>query len=211
MIDQPKDEWTYLAPVGPGESVYKERGSSFLGRLEEAAGAEGAMGLVEQARRRYHDATHHCWAYRIGWADKLQERSSDAGEPSRTAGVPILSVMQTKGISDACLVVVRYFGGVKLGTGGLARAYRAAALTASEAARLEERTLSVRLQIALPYAAQGALRHAAAEFGVVVEESGYGQELQLEAVVPLGARVRFEQALARLNEFWKGGLAWKSK
>jgi uncharacterized YigZ family protein len=205
------DPFSYLSPAAPASSEFKEKGSTFLGKLAPASCAPEAMAHVESLRKRYHDATHHCWAYRTGWGETLEGRFSDAGEPSRTAGPPILAALEGRRVSDACLVVVRYFGGVKLGTGGLARAYRAAANLALDAAALEVRTLCDHLELTLPYGAQGALRHAAASLGVALSEGESGESLVLRARVPRGSAQAFEGVLERLGERWKGGIAWKSR
>lgn len=205
------DPWSYLSPAAQAASEFKEKGSSFLARLAPASSTEEAMAFLSAQKKQFHDATHHCWAYRIGWAEGLRERSSDGGEPSHTAGLPIASALEARGVSDACLVVVRYFGGVKLGTGGLARAYRAAAQLVLEAAPLRERTLCVAWEISLPYGAQGTIRHAAAQLGVELCEAGGAEKLKLAARVPRGAQDAFEGVLKRASEGWKGGVTWRSK
>lgn len=205
------DAWSYLSPAAPSSAEFKDKGSAFLGRLSPASSPEEALAFVESQRRRFHDATHHCWAYRTGWGEALQSRCSDAGEPSRTAGPPILGSLEARGVSDACLVVIRYFGGVKLGTGGLVRAYRAASQLALDAALLEARTLFTEWEVALPYAAQGALRHAAAALGVTLRDAQSGERLVLRARVPMGSAEAFGGALERLRERWKGGVEWKSR
>ncbi len=110
------------------------KGSRFLGRAFPADTEEEARTALEVVRRRHHDATHHCWAFRLGDPGQLYERHSDDGEPSGSAGVPILGSLQRAGVVRAAVVVTRYFGGVKLGTGGLTRAYGEAARRAVEAA-----------------------------------------------------------------------------
>ncbi len=169
------------------------------------------MDFLEEVRKRYHDATHHCWAYRTGWEDDLESRCSDDGEPSHTAGVPILSTLETRDVSDACLVVVRYFGGIKLGTGGLMRAYRAAAAGALDEASLERFVMRSEWTIDLPYGAQGLFRHEAEGMDVQLEDLDYGESLTVRARVPRRWDSRFASFLERLKESWKGGVSWKSK
>jgi len=205
------DPWSYLSPAAQAASEFKEKGSSFLGRLASASSPEEASKFVAEQKRRFHDATHHCWAYRIGWAEGLLERSSDGGEPSHTAGLPIASALEGRGVSDACLVVIRYFGGVKLGTGGLARAYRTAAQLVLDAAELRPRSLCAEWEISLPYGAQGTVRHAASRLGVHLREAGSAEELLLAASVPRGATEAFESALKQASESWKGGVTWRSR
>ena len=205
------DPFSYLTPAGAVSSEWKEQGSRFIAHLSPASDADEAMAVLLSLRRRYHDATHHCWAYRLGWTDGLLVRSSDDGEPSHTAGEPILRSMEDGGVSDASLVVVRYFGGVKLGTGGLVRAYRTAARQVLEAAALQIRILTEAWSVTLPYGAQGSLRHAAAELGVELFEQRFGEDLSLVARVPKSAAEPFRGRLERLSEQWKGAVRWKSK
>ena len=201
----------YLSPKGEAKAEVKEQGSRFLAFLAPARSPEEALAHLGLLKRRYHDATHHCWAYRVGWAESLAERASDAGEPSRTAGPPILAALQERRISDACLVVVRYFGGVKLGTGGLARAYRAAARAALEGADLSRVELASEWEVTLPYPAQGELRRSCSKGGVEWLEEAYGERLRVRLRVPLRGAAAFESALCDLREAWKGEVQWKSK
>ncbi len=205
------DPWSYWSPSAPARSEFREQSSLFIGCLSPAASEDEAALFLRSLRREFHDATHHCWAYRMGWAEGLRSRCSDDGEPSRTAGAPILAALESRDVSDASLVVVRYFGGVKLGTGGLARAYRRAAVAALEAADLEARALWEDWLVSLPYAAQGALRRAAAAAGVELGDAIYDELLAFTARVPLGSADRFSAALRELSEAWKGGVAWRSK
>lgn len=205
------DPWSYLAPRGPSSSELKVQGSRFIAHLAPASDSVSALAFLEALRKRYHDATHHCWAFRVGWDEGLQCRSSDDGEPSHTAGEPILHALEERVVSDACLVVVRYFGGVKLGTGGLARAYRDSARQTLDGAALEDRVLCVVWEIALPYAAEGSLRHAAAASGVQWVSRALDTEVTLTARVPRSGSGAFEGRLTQLREAWKGAVRWKSK
>jgi uncharacterized YigZ family protein len=205
------DPWSYLSPLREARAEFKERSSRFIGHVAPVASPEEAAAFHEALRRSYHDASHHCWAYRVGWAEALAERAGDDGEPSRTAGPPILAALTERRVSDACLVVVRYFGGVKLGTGGLARAYRQGARSALDAAELVSRTLCELWEVTCPYPAQGAVRRAADPMGVEWLEESYGEALTLCARVPRGAVRAFEEALGRIAEVHRGGVTWKSK
>ncbi len=205
------DPYTYRAPVAPAASELKEQGSRFLAHLAPCPEPAAAAAHLESLRGRYHDATHHCWAWRCGWGGSLAERSADAGEPRGTAGALILRTLQEAGVSDASLVVVRYFGGVKLGTGGLARAYRESARAALAGAVLEARALLARLSCEMPYGAQGAFRHLAAKAGATLSEGRFGEGWSVVAAVPLDALPAFEARLAELREAWKGAVRWRSK
>lgn len=203
--------FSYRTPQSAVSSELKEQGSRFIAHLSPVPGAEEAMAFLESLRRRYHDATHHCWAYRLGWAESLACRSSDDGEPSHTAGEPILRSMEEWGVSDASLVVVRYFGGVKLGAGGLARAYRSAARQTLEEADLRVQILTEAWSVTLPYGAQGGLHHAAAQSGVELSEQAFGSDVSLVAKVPKSAAGLFAGRLERLNDQWRGAVRWKLK
>lgn len=203
--------WSYLSPDKEAFSEFKERGSKFIGLLSSAGTPDDAMRFLEGLRKSYHDATHHCWAYRTGWGKALQSRSSDDGEPSGTAGAPILASLEKRGVSDACLVVVRYFGGTKLGTGNLMRAYRASARFTLEAASLVKHVLCSDWSIELPWGAQGVLRHRAGTLGIRLTEESSGQALRLHAKVPMDSEATFLSYLENLKSHWKGAVSWKSR
>ncbi|MBU1369807.1 MAG: YigZ family protein [Bacteroidetes bacterium] len=134
-------EDTYTIITETGEGYYKEKGSKFIAHAFPATSEEEAKNGIEDIKKKYHDARHHCYAYMVG-ADKSCFRSNDDGEPSGTAGKPILNQIISKDLTNVCLVVVRYFGGTKLGVSGLIRAYKTAAREALDQATIEERTIN---------------------------------------------------------------------
>jgi uncharacterized YigZ family protein len=209
--DPPTDPYSFKTPVAPARSELKERGSRFLAFLAPARSEEEALAFLAALKKQYHDATHHCWAYRVGWGDGLKERCSDAGEPSRTAGPPIPAALPASRISDAAAVVVRYFGGVKLGTAGLVRAYRDAARAAVEGADLAQRTLEASYEVEMPYSAQGSFRHVLGRLGLEVGSEAFGETWGAALRVPLGKVPALEDALGNLRESFKGDVRWKSK
>lgn len=125
----------YLTIKEGGEGLYKEKGSKFMAFARHAATVEEAKELVASLRREHHKARHVCFAYRIGPAAEVY-RGADDGEPAGTGGRPILRCLETAGLTDSVIAVVRYYGGRPLGTGGLARAYRAAAEEAIATSKL---------------------------------------------------------------------------
>jgi uncharacterized YigZ family protein len=129
----------------------KVKGSRFLAEVHAASAEASARARLEAIRKELHNATHHCWAYRVGDPTTCEERSDDDGEPSGTAGTPILGALHRADVFDALVVVTRYFGGTKLGTGGLARAYGDAARDAVEAAPRRPRWRSVILRAACSF------------------------------------------------------------
>jgi len=203
--------WSYLHPEKEFSTEFKEKGSRFIGFLAPAETQDEAMDFLDRLRRSYHDATHHCWAFRVGWTDNLESRFSDDGEPSRTAGPPILASIENAGVSDACIVVVRYFGGTKLGTGGLIRAYRTAARSVLEEAPLKKKILCSDWSVELPWGAQGILRHQAEKMGIRISEKGYNELLTLQASVPRSSEREFLKFMENLKDSWKGAVTWRSK
>ena len=117
---------TYLTIKSAGKGLYREKGSRFISLAYPVKSLTEVKEIIERLHREYHDARHHCFAYMIGH-ERLIWRANDAGEPSGTAGKPILGVINSHGLTDILIVVIRYFGGTLLGTGGLINAYRTAA------------------------------------------------------------------------------------
>jgi len=168
------------------ETEYEVKKSRFIARLNKVESREQAMDVLTQARNDYPDARHHCWAYIIGnpHNPKLVAMSDD-GEPSGTAGKPILNVMQHKPISDVMIVVIRYFGGIKLGAGGLVRAYSQAAQQAYDEAEFEEHIIKQSLTIRCPFQLEQNLRHWLSQHQGEVVTNEYGEQVQLQALLPL--------------------------
>ncbi len=143
-------EDTYLTIEAAGEGIYKEKMSRFLSFAVPVSSVSEAMEYIDLYRNEYHDARHVCWAYMIGH-ERACYRSSDNGEPSGTAGKPILGQINSHNLTNILVVVVRYFGGIKLGTGGLIVAYRMAACEAIEACSVVERLVEDTLHIRFEY------------------------------------------------------------
>jgi len=132
------------------EGYITEQRSKFISYAIPAQTPEQVKEIIDNYRKQYYDARHVCWAYMLG-ADRTQFRVNDDGEPSSTAGKPILGVINSHELTDVLIVVIRYFGGVKLGTGGLIVAYRAAALDAINNAKIIEKTVDEDISIIFEY------------------------------------------------------------
>lgn len=141
---------SYTTLRGRSEAIYTEQRSKFIAFAIPVESEATAMEEVQNFRKRYYDARHVCWAYRIGKGVPV-ERLNDDGEPSSTAGKPILGQMLSYGLTDLLIVVVRYFGGVKLGTSGLIVAYRTAAEEAIKAGERVEVTLYSHYRLSFPF------------------------------------------------------------
>jgi hypothetical protein len=141
---------TYLTLSASGEAVYTEKRSKFYAFAEHVDDEESAKARVAALRKQFYDARHVCFAYVLDF-DGQRTRSNDDGEPSGTAGRPILGALRSAGLTFTLAVVVRYFGGVKLGTGGLVVAYREAAAAAIAEATVEERLIMEQFRVEVPY------------------------------------------------------------
>ncbi len=142
----------YKTLKGVSQGIYKEKMSKFIAIAQPAASADEAKALIKAIANKYHDARHCCWAYMIG-TQRNEYLSSDNGEPSGTAGKPILGQINSFGLTNVVIAVVRYFGGIKLGTSGLIVAYREAARAAIEAGEILECHEQATLSFTFPYLA----------------------------------------------------------
>jgi uncharacterized YigZ family protein len=145
-----KDLDLYKTIAGTSEGYYTELRSKFISYAMPVHSVEEVKEKVDLYRKQFYDARHLCWAYMLG-ADRKLFRVNDDGEPSSTAGKPILGAINSNELTDILILVVRYFGGVKLGTSGLITAYRAAAQNAIDNAEIVERTVDERLVVVCEY------------------------------------------------------------
>ena len=141
---------TYLTIEAPGEAIFKEKMSRFLSFAIPVSSVSEAREYIEMYRKEYYDARHVCWAYMIGH-ERTCFRANDNGEPSGTAGKPILGQINSNNLTDILIVVVRYFGGIKLGTGGLIVAYKQAAADAIATCTIVERLVEDTIHIRFEY------------------------------------------------------------
>ncbi|MCK0152113.1 IMPACT family protein [Alcanivorax sp. S6407] len=158
--------------------------SRFITWLRPVADRDAAMAVVEEARQLYPDATHHCYAYLLGNPASAQAAMNDDGEPSGTAGKPIFNVIQHKGLSDVLVVVIRYFGGVKLGAGGLVRAYAAAAESVLADVERIEHVPHFSASLDMDFALEQRLRHWADQHQGLIVDVQYGQKVTLALSAP---------------------------
>ncbi|MCX6559988.1 MAG: YigZ family protein [Candidatus Aminicenantes bacterium] len=165
------------------EATLEVRKSRFLARTFRVISTNEAMAAVKRIRDERRDADHNCWAWRIGPAAE-QARYNDDGEPSGTAGPPILQVLSRRGMTNILLVVTRYFGGTKLGAGGLARAYGDAAKAAIEASEPRPLRLLATLRAELPHAALPAMEHFLAKRGFEIVSREFGEVVVLVVRLP---------------------------
>ncbi|MCS4504581.1 IMPACT family member YigZ [wastewater metagenome] len=174
-----------LVPAGPARAETLVRKSRFIAHAERAETRGEAFAVVDRLTAEFPDARHHCWAYLVGDPEGAASAAvSDAGEPSGTAGRPILGVIQHKGIADVVVVVVRYFGGIKLGAGGLTRAYAGATEQVLSALELTRHRPCSRVRLHMGFAVEQPLRHWASGHDAWPCSVDYGEGVVMELVLP---------------------------
>jgi uncharacterized YigZ family protein len=184
-------------PAREGRAEIRERASRFLAFAFPASSPEWAGQAVARLKKQYHDATHVAFAWKIGSGDSAERRASDAGEPTGTAGKPIAAAIESAGVTDVVAAVVRYFGGTKLGTGGLSRAYRQAAGAAIAAAGRKTLREVAQVIVTCPYGRLGSAHRLVRPPGVTLAGEIFDTEpvLRLEVL-----RSRLPELLADLEE-----------
>lgn len=176
-------EDTYKTVKEKSEGLYKEKGSKFLAFLFPVYTEDEIRVLLAGLKEKYYDARHHCYAYRLG-ADKKRFRANDDGEPSSTGGKPILGQIVSNDLTNVLIVVVRYFGGIKLGVSGLINAYRTAAADAIAHAAVVEKTENELIRIRFSYAALNEVMRIIKEVSPEILE----RDFQLECRMTLSLR-----------------------
>jgi uncharacterized YigZ family protein len=172
------------------------KGSKFIGNAAPIADRAGAEQFIQEISSYYRDATHNCFAYRTGVYPKTVFRFSDAGEPSGTAGRPILQAIESKKLTNIVIVVTRYFGGTKLGTGGLIRAYRAAAMAALEAATIVVTHILTSLELRFAYQHANTVHNYIDRFDASIQSTVYGAESIYQVEIASSDAENFTSALS---------------
>lgn len=189
----------YFVPTGDSETEFVEKRSRFIGHVWPVESEEEARAYIEQMKKKFHDARHNCWCYRL--KEGGVERYSDDGEPQGTAGQPMLGVFQKEGVTNVCCVVTRYFGGVLLGAGGLVRAYTQSAKDALDAAGISVVRRWVEVTAICPYNLFERMKLEVETAGGVLGESEYAADVTVHALLPEGA---VEDFSARVTELTAG-------
>lgn len=183
---------------GVGEIVEKK--SRFIATVRLVESEEEALEVLEAARKKYWDATHNCFAYVIG-ERRETVRCSDDGEPSGTAGRPMLDVLLGEEITNVIVIVTRYFGGTLLGTGGLVRAYSKAVQEGLANSRIIDKKYGVRMEIQSDYNGIGKIQYLLAEDKVPVLDTEYTDKVTMQVLLPKG---QVEQMKAKITEGTNG-------
>ena len=188
---------SYLVPRGYGQAELVEKRSRFIGQVWRVETEEEARARIEEVRRRYHDARHHCFCYVLREGGVL--RYGDDGEPQGTAGQPMLNVFLKEEVTNAVCVVTRYFGGVLLGAGGLTRAYGGTAKLALDAAGISRMRLWSVLMVPCPYPLYERMRQLVERSGGVVENADFGADVVLTVLLPAEDVEAFRAAVTELS------------
>ena len=188
-----------LTLAGPAEAELKEKRSRFIGLAWPIADAQEADLRIREAARRFHDARHVCHGGRLGVEPRVTENRNDDGEPGGTAGEPILAAIRRLDLVDVLVVVVRYFGGVKLGTGGLQRAYGGAADLALAGARIRRVLLGQEFELSFGYPLQKTLRRQLTLCGGRIRDEQYGAAVDWRVWLPHSQAAGFVDRVRELS------------
>jgi uncharacterized YigZ family protein len=182
---------SYLTISKTSEGFYKEKGSKFLAFAFPVSSEEEVKNQLDALRKTYYDARHHCYAYTCGTAGE-HYRANDDGEPGHSAGDPILGQIRSRELTNTLVVVIRYFGGTKLGVSGLINAYKTAAAEALDANQIVKKEITAKLLFTFPYEETNAVMKLVKDFDLTITDQGYAAECTLEANVVISALARLE-------------------
>lgn len=189
---------TYKSIPGPAEGLFKDNGSRFISFAFPVETEEEVKEIVGRLRKEFHDARHHCYAYRLGYlGDRF--RANDDGEPSGSAGRPILGQIDSRGLSDVLVVVVRYFGGIKLGIPGLIRAYKTSTADALDKAGTADKTAGSRFRLTFAYDVLPQVMKILKDMDLKQKNQDFGTECSLETWVRLSSENDFITKLSNIN------------
>ncbi|HHV11240.1 MAG TPA: YigZ family protein [Clostridiales bacterium] len=176
-----KEAFNTVFEGGTAEIVMKK--SRFIATVQPVHTEEEAIDFIDGLKKKYWDASHNCSAYIIGTENPIL-RCSDDGEPSKTAGRPMLDVLLARGLTDLVVVVTRYFGGTLLGTGGLVKAYQSATVEGLNQSRVITKQLGIKLQVTTDYNTLGKLQYLAAQEQITILSADYTELVLLHLLVP---------------------------
>lgn len=181
---------TYRTLKSPSKGIFKDRGSRFLAFATPVYSVDEIKPLLDFYRKEYHDARHHCYAYMIGYEKNIW-RTNDDGEPSGTGGKPILGQINSKGLTNVLIVVIRYFGGTLLGVSGLINAYRSAASDAISNSEIIEYTVNDYYRVKFPYSSMNEVMKIIKDENLCQSE----QIFEMECSIKIGFRLSSKEKI----------------
>lgn len=190
---------SYKTLLKASEGSYKEKGSKFLAFAYPIKTEEDVKEILFRLKKKYHDARHHCYAYKIGTGED-QYRANDDGEPSGTAGKPILGQIRSAGLTNVIIVVIRYFGGTLLGTGGLIRSYRTAAANSISTNNISEIIIKKWFRIHFKYPQINEVMKILKEGNIKPHDPEYGEQCKIAIAVPLSGISSILNKMGILND-----------
>lgn len=190
---------SYLTVENRVETLYKEKGSKFFSFVFPVKDLSEVKSILDELKKKYYDATHHCYAYILGF-EKEVFRMNDDGEPSSTAGKPIYGQLQSKNLTNVLLVVIRYFGGTKLGVSGLIKAYKTAAAECLSAAMIVEKKVRLSYKVMFPYEKMNAVMSLLKEIKAEQTKHIFETECSMEVLVESSQQNKFEDAISKIEK-----------
>jgi uncharacterized YigZ family protein len=184
----------YKTLLKPGNDEIIIEKSRFIGYAAPVSSEEEAIEFIEKIKAQHKDATHNVTAYMVGLHNEIQ-RYNDDGEPAGTAGIPILEVIKKEDLRNTVIVVTRYFGGIKLGAGGLIRAYTRGAKIAVEAGQVVFKRLNKIFEVVIPYTLLGKVQNEIIQSGYLINEIKYDSLVRLYIFVPINKQEIFEKQI----------------
>ncbi|MEC7753984.1 MAG: YigZ family protein [Bacteroidota bacterium] len=189
---------SFLTIGQPAEGLYKEKGSKFIGLAFPVKTEDEVKERLEETRKTYYDARHHCYAYILGH-EGTQFRANDDGEPNHSAGDPILGQIRSKELTNTLVIVVRYFGGTKLGVSGLINAYKTAAALALDNTSIEEKLITQTIKLQFPYEEMNEAMKLVNGFEMQITRQEFEMECSLEAELIVSKVEEFENKVILLQ------------
>lgn len=191
-------EDTYLTLSKTSEGLYKEKGSKFLAFAYPVSDEEDVKKFLENLRKQYYDARHHCYAYILG-KNQDQYRANDDGEPNHSAGDPILGQIRSNGLTNTLIVVIRYFGGTKLGVGGLITAYKTAAGQAIANNEIIEAIIKKKVTLEFAYLVMNQIMRLVKDFDLEIIDQTFDNTCSLQVLVRQAAYDSFSHKVGEIN------------
>lgn len=189
---------TYASIAGRSDGLFKDNGSRFIAQAYPVESEEEVKEIVGSLKKEYHDARHHCFAYRLG-LDGSRWRANDDGEPSGSAGRPILGQIDAAGLSDILVVVIRYFGGIKLGIPGLIRAYKTSTADALAQATVVEKVAGKDYRLSFPYLSMNAVMKVVKDMSLPQKDQYFAERCSILLRVRLSQEAAFLERVSNIE------------
>lgn len=190
---------TFLTIKQPSEGEYKEKGSKFLAFAFQVRTEDEVKERLDELRKKYYDARHHCYAYQLGQNGELW-RANDDGEPNHSAGTPILNQIKSFNLTDVLVVVIRYFGGTKLGVSGLISAYKIATQEALQHAEIEEKIITKIVSFSFDYLGMNDVMKLIKDYDLEIVEQEFTNTCQMKLSVRLAVVKEVEAKIQDIKE-----------